>query len=179
MAADFLFLVILVASFLLGIVRGAVSQLLAFAAWFLSFVVAAYLAEPLGNWIMDMQNGFSIAHAQMLGWLLAFLVLFLVSLAIIEIRGSSIHLTRRPVVDELVGGLLMLGVGVLFIGSVAIILDSYYAADPPLESTFGLADQLNSAYETSSISHALHQSLIPGLTAIFDPLLPDSASPGG
>ena len=46
---------------------------------------------------------------------------------ITEIGGSRVHLTERPVVDDVLGGLLALGVAVLTVGAFIIILDSCYS----------------------------------------------------
>ena len=108
------------------------------------------------------------------------MVLFGIALAIVEIGGSTIHLSKRPVVDELIGGLVMFAVGVLFVATVVIVLETYYAAGPPpSEPQLPAVRDLYFALEESVIVQQMHNTLIPGILTLLNPLLPASVTAGG
>lgn len=173
MVLDVVLLILLAAGFLLGVLRGAVRQLIVVGAWLVTFIVAAYLRPLVGDWIASNASDYSHEHVEMLAFALTFVVLFGLAVLAIEIGGKTIQLTQRVALDEVLGGFLALGATVLAIASLAIILDSYYAANPSLAaSELDIARQLNAAFGRSAIIGAMHDSLIPGLMAILGPVLP-------
>jgi uncharacterized membrane protein required for colicin V production len=171
--ADIALVFFFAGALLLGIFRGAVRQLIALGAWAIALIVAAYLRGTVGDWIAAQAHQYSREHVEMLAFALVFLVLFTVALLVIEIGGSTIRLTQRPAVDEILGGLLGLGVAVLTVGALLIVFDSYYAMNPPQGAVeFAFARAVHSALERSAIAKSLHGSLVPGLIALLGPLLP-------
>ncbi len=172
MEVDILLLIFLALAFLLGVLRGAVRQLIAVGAWLVTFVVAAYLRSAVADWLATQQAQLSREYLEMFGFLIAFVVLFSICLLIIEIGGSTIQLTSRALVDEILGGLLALGVAVLVLGALLIVLDSYYAHPIPGGTEQELVRGLHLAFQRSAIIDALHRSLVPGLLALLGPLLP-------
>lgn len=173
MEVDVVLLILLAAGFLLGVLRGAVRQLIVIGAWLVTFIVAAYLRPLVGDWIAANAAGYSREHVDMLAFLLSFLVLFTLAVLVIEIGGTTIQLTQRVALDEILGGFLALGATILVVGSVAIILDTYFAANPSrATSELDIARQLNAAFDRSAIISAMHDSLIPGLMALLGPVLP-------
>lgn len=173
MEVDVALLILLAAGFLLGVLRGAVRQLIVIGAWLVTFIVAAYLRPVVGDWIASNAAEYSREHVEMLAFAGLFLVLFTLAVLVIEIGGSTIQLTQRVAVDEVLGGFLALGATILLIGTLAIIFDTYYAANPSLaNSELEIARQLNAAFDRSAIIRAMHDSLIPGLMALLGPVLP-------
>lgn len=173
MEVDVALVVLLAAGFLLGMLRGAVRQLIVLGAWLVTFMVSAHMRSPIGDWIAGQAPQYSRAHVDMLAFIAVFLVLFAIAVLIIEIGGTTIHLAQRVAVDEVLGGFLSLGATLLAIAAVAIALDSYYLLGPPPGvDELGLVHQLHLAFERSAIIGFLHDSLIPGLMALFGPLLP-------
>jgi len=169
---DVVLVVLLVAGFLLGFVRGAVRQLIVLGAWLVAFLIAPYLRPLVGDWILANTAAYSREYVDMLAFLASFAVLFLLALVVIEIGGHTVQLSQRPAVDETLGGFLMLGATLLSIAAIVIALDSYY-----LNPVVGAAEQpivhdIHAALERSAIVAAMHNALIPGLTAILGPLLP-------
>lgn len=173
--ADIVIVLFLAAAFLLGVVRGAVRQLIALGAWLVSFVIAAYVRGPLGDWITAQGGGYSRAYAEMLAFGLAFVVLFVLAVLVIELGGSTIQLIQRPALDQILGGVLALGVGLLMIGALLIVLDGYYIyADGPAPGGPDIAfvRALHEALDRSAIVSSLRGSLVPGLISLLGPLLP-------
>jgi uncharacterized membrane protein required for colicin V production len=170
---DVVLVVFLAAAFLLGVLRGAVRQLIVLGAWIVIFLVSAYLRPLVGDWIASNRVDLSREYVDMVAWLISFLVLFTLAVAIIEIGGSTIHLTQRVAIDEVLGGFLCLGAALLTVASVAIILDSYYGGNPPVGAPeIDIVRELHSALARSAIIGQMHESLIPGLVALLGPLLP-------
>ena len=173
MEVDVALLIFMAAGFMLGVLRGAVRQLIVLGAWLVTFILAAYLRPTVGDWIASNASDYPREHVEMLAFALTFLVLFTVAVLVIEIGGKTIQLTQRVAVDEILGGFLALGVSILVIGSLAIIFDTYYAAGPSLaNSELDIARSLNAAFGRSAIVSAMHDSLIPGLIALLGPVLP-------
>ena len=173
MEVDLVLIVLFAGAFAMGYVRGGVRQLIALGAWLVAFVVAAFLRSPVGDWIAGQAPQFSREHVEMLAYLLVFVVLFGVALVVIEVGGRTVHLTERVIVDRFVGGLLALGLAVLAVGSVVIILDTYYAMTPSRQAAeLDIVRSLSDGLGRSAIINSLNTSLVPGLIALFGPLLP-------
>ncbi len=81
---------------LLGVVRGAVRQLIVLGAWLVAFLVAPYLRPLVGDWIMSNAPDYSREYVDMLAFLASFLVLFLLALVVIEIGGRTVQLSAAP-----------------------------------------------------------------------------------
>src|SRR5215207_8868390 len=129
--ADVLIILLLVAGFVLGFVRGAVRQLIVLGAWLVAFLIAPYFRPLVGDWITSNTLEYPREYVDMMAFVASFVVLFLLALSVIEIGGHTIQLSQRPAVDEIVGGLLMLGTTLLAIASVVIAFDSYYLHPVP------------------------------------------------
>jgi colicin V production protein len=152
-----------------------VRQLIALGAWLVSFIVAAYLRGPLGDWIAAQGGGYSRAYVEMLAFGIAFVVLFALAVVVIEIGGSTIQLTQRVALDQVLGGFLALGVGLLVIGALLIVLDGYYiyAGGPAVGAPdIDFVRALHAALDRSAIVQSLRGSLVPGLISLLGPLLP-------
>jgi uncharacterized membrane protein required for colicin V production len=170
--ADFALFIIFVAALLVGILRGSVRQLIAFGAWLVTFVLAAHLRPPVGAWIMEQSPQYSDAYALMLAFLLVFMVAFLVALVLIETIGASLRLTNRAVIDEVLGGVLLLGVAVLVVSSVLIALDSYYAHPVPGAPELDFINSIHNELQESVIADALRKTVVPVILTLLGPLLP-------
>ncbi len=163
MVADLAIVFLLLAGFLLGVARGAVRQLIVLGAWLVAFLLAAWLRPVVGDFIASNVSGWSRQHTDMLGFLAAFLLLFGLAVVVIEVGGKTVQLTKRVVVDQVLGGFLALGATLLAIASVLIILDTFYGLGPsPDAPQFQMVRELHSAFQQSGIVRALHDSLIPG-----------------
>lgn len=178
-ATDLLLLVVFVAAFLLGMVRGSVRQLLALGGWLVAFLVAAFVRAPVADGVLSQFSGVSEQYAQMVAFVLSFIVLFGVALVVIQTTGVKVQLTMRPYVDEVIGGAVMLLVAVLAVSSVVLALDTYYAGAAPGAPEIGIVKSLNDALEASAIASFLRESVNPPLLGLLSPLLPaDVRAPG-
>jgi len=174
MEADLFIAALVAGGFLLGFVRGVMRQLIALAAWLLSFIVAAQLQRPLADWLVTQEPRYSLQYIEMLTFGAAFLLLFGIAFVAIEIVGTVSDLTTHPALDEVLGGLLAAGVALLAVASVIVILDIYYAAPVPGPTAeIGILRDAHGLLGRSAIAGWLSDSLIPGLGALFGLLLPE------
>ncbi|HUP83611.1 MAG TPA: CvpA family protein [Candidatus Limnocylindria bacterium] len=170
--ADVAIIVLLFAFLLVGFFRGALRQLLALGAWLVAFVVAAQARIFLADWLMGQEPDFSLQYANMLSFLVGFLVLFMAALAIIELSGRTITLSNRAIVEEVVGGAALLLVGVLAVTGVIYALSTYYVAPTQFTADVDLVRQLNTALDGSKIAGVLRDTLVPLVQSLLGPLLP-------
>jgi uncharacterized membrane protein required for colicin V production len=171
--ADVAIVLFLVGCLLLGFFRGALRQLVALGAWFVTFIVAAQGRNFVADWLRGQEPDFSVQYAQMLGFLIGFAVLFLGALALIELSGRTVTLSSRPIVEEVVGGGVMLLVGVLAVTGLLIALGSYYAwHDAVFTAEVDQVRQLNAALGDSKIVGVLRDTLVPWMQTLLGPLLP-------
>jgi uncharacterized membrane protein required for colicin V production len=177
--ADVVIAVILLVGFLLGFAQGSPRALVALGGWFVAFIVAAHLREPIGQFLATNATRYADGYAQMLAFGGAFIVLLAIVLVAVTFTYKDMrHLTRFNLADEFVGGVLGTLVMLLVVTATVVVLDSYYVpasvvrpgAGPPAE--IGWITQLDSTLAGSGIANALRSSLIPGLGAVLDPLLP-------
>ena len=171
MVIDIALVVLFASAFLLGVFRGALRQLISLGAWLVTFLLASYVRQPIGDWIAG-QTAYSTEYVDMLGFALAFIVFFGLALIVIQIGGRTVELIARPGFDELLGGLLGLAWAVMAITSLLIILDTYYANPLPNSSELASVRDLVIGLRELSIADALHRSAVPGLVSILGPLLP-------
>lgn len=173
MLVDLAIVALLVGGVLLGALRGALRQLVALGAWLVAFVLSAHLRSPIADWLVAQLTGYSRPYLEMVAFVAAFALLFAIALAVIELRGTTVHLSTRPLVDDVVGGLLMLGVTILAVASIAFALDTHYGrATPERTNEFAVLTQIDAALDDSAIVTQLRGSLMPGLQSLLGPLLP-------
>ena len=172
MLADIAIVVLLIGFLLVGLFRGALRQLLALGATLVAFVVAAHGRHFLGEYMRAQEPDFSVQYASMLGFLVTFLILLIAVLAIIELSGRTVTLSNRAMVEEVVGGVALLLVGIFAITGVLYALDTYFAAPSGFTAEVDLVRQLRTALGESRIATVLHDTLVPLVQSLLGPLLP-------
>jgi uncharacterized membrane protein required for colicin V production len=170
--ADVAIVVLLIAFTVVGFFRGALRQLLALGAWLVALVIAAQARGFLADYMRAQEPDFSVVYANMLSFLVGFLILFSAALAIIELSGRTVTLSSRAIVEEVVGAAALLLVGVLAITGVLLALDTYYALPPGFTAEVEVVGQLHTALGDSRIATALHDTLVPLVQSLLGPLLP-------
>lgn len=173
MVVDVVLVALLIVGALLGLFRGAVRQLILVGAWFVIFLASIYLRPAVGDFLAGNLAAVSREYIDMLAFLSMFLILFTVAVVAVELRGATVHVSKRRFVDETMGALLGLGWMLLAIAGVAIALDSFFLLGPDAGANeVTIVRELNAAFERSAIVGALHDGLIPGLIAVLGFLLP-------
>jgi uncharacterized membrane protein required for colicin V production len=172
---DIVILLVAMGLFVVGWLQGAIRQLLSIAGLLASFLLAAGLRQPLGdflarNWTFN-DRGFD--------FMLALLALGLAIAITVQIgiqafyRRVVIH-QRLVIVDEILGGLLGAFQVFLVIALVVIVFDSYYAtvdrAAQPRDAPW--ARSIWDLLKSSAIVAGLRDSLVPAIVAVLGGLLP-------
>ena len=173
---DLLIFLYLMGFFVLGFAQGTIRRLIGIASILFSFLFAANIAQPLGDYLGNNWTQFSKEYSVMI----AFGTVFVASSIAFALVAQGLYKTqplfqKARFADELIGGLLGLLQACLILGAVLIILDSFFlipgiAADPQ-ELTF-LRDFWN-ALDASKAADIFRETLIPAFFAIFGFLVPD------
>ncbi|HTS15930.1 MAG TPA: CvpA family protein [Candidatus Sulfotelmatobacter sp.] len=171
--ADVILVLLLVGGFIFGYVTGVVQQLLTLLVWIISLLLAGNLMGSLGDWMGQYWTTFTKPYSEML----AFLAMFVTFLVVGEIL-IFIFYKRAPMVarlaflDELVGGLLGVGIAILIIGAFVMGLDSFYQYQQVAATAQQpIAQVIHDGLMNSVIAGWLRGSLIPAI-GLLGPLLP-------
>jgi uncharacterized membrane protein required for colicin V production len=173
-SADILLALVIAGCFLVGFFWGVIRGLLALAAWFVVFVLAAHLSQSIGDYLARQWTQFSPAWDHMAAFLIGFSVLYAIALVLIHfgVRGPT-TLSRYPLVDDVLGGLLGASVGLLMVAAVISILETFYG---PNSGVGGVgADWSRAAYVgliDSTLGNQVQASLVPALASLLGALLP-------
>jgi uncharacterized membrane protein required for colicin V production len=171
--ADLVIALLLLGGFVVGFFQGLPRALIALFGTLLAFIVAAQLRAPLGDFLANMGTPYAAGYAEMLAFGVTFVVaVTLLFIGIAVAYRDARHLTRFGMADEMIGGLLGLLVVLLITSGIIVVLDSYYAAGGTASGDIGWISDLDRSLAGSGISNALRTSLIRGLGAVLDPLLP-------
>jgi uncharacterized membrane protein required for colicin V production len=171
--ADVILVLLLAGGFVLGFFRGTVRQVLVLGAWLIIFVLAAYLRVPVAEWLAGGRPQFSLDYALMLSFLAIYLGLFGAALLLFEFGGAPSRLTRHPVLDDAVGGVLGLFIAAVLIAGVIVVLDTFYIRAPttvPGELTW-LRD-VDAGLDASAVASLIRDWVVRGLGIVVGPLLP-------
>lgn len=175
-SADVLLLLVLGGAFLIGFFWGVVRGLIALAAWLVVFLLSAHLSGPVGDYLTNQWRNFSPEYVHMLAWLVCFGVLFAIALVLIQIgtRGGSQDLSRYPLLDDLVGGLLAVGLAVLAIAAIMAIMRTFYEPQAVSVTAAEWNAHLYTALKTSTIGGQIAINLVPLIGSLLSPLLPSN-----
>ena len=170
--------------FIAGFVRGGWStgflrRLVGLGYMALSFVVGAYLRQPVGDLLLKVFPQIPPQYAEMVGYSVSFTVLV-----------AALNLLTGPILkkvavsgvsrkmDQALGAVLGGVEAVLLISAAIVILDTYFGTlgslfqDPGL----GFLKTLNDALHDSTIGQFLIKTTVPFVLAVLGPLLPKDVS---
>ena len=145
----------------------------------LSFVIGAYLRQPIGAIIAGIFPQMPAAYADMLGYSIAFTVLVAGAniltgpiLSKVAVGGVSRKL------DQALGAVLGGVEAVLIISAAIVILDTYFGTAGALlqDPGLGVMKTISRALDSSTIGQALIHTTVPFVLAVLGPLLPKDIS---
>jgi len=145
----------------------------------LSFVIGAYLRQPIGAIIAGIFPQMPAAYADMLGYSIAFTVLVAGAniltgpiLSKVAVGGVSRKL------DQALGAVLGGVEAVLIISAAIVILDTYFGTAGALlqDPGLGFMKTISRALDSSTIGQALIHTTVPFVLAVLGPLLPKDIS---
>jgi uncharacterized membrane protein required for colicin V production len=179
---DLVIVLILFAFFILGFIQGTIRRLIGIAAILLSFILAANLREPLGDFLKANWTQFPPEYAVMVGFGTVFVAAVIASTLVIQTYYHKVPLFQRAtVIDEVLGGLLGVVQGILILGAVIIILDSYFMLPgrPTRDSELPVLRDVYEAYDPagtpiSATALIFRDTLVPGFLAVTGPVMPNT-----
>jgi uncharacterized membrane protein required for colicin V production len=173
--ADWLIIIFFLAFFVLGFAQGTIRRLIGIASIVFSFLLAANLAEPLGNFLKANWTTQNPQYSYMVGFLTVF-VAASVAFAIV-IQGfykPQALFEKARFVDELIGGVLGVIEAGIILGALVVILDSYYRLNaPPRDTELQFLRDLWTFLDGSQIVDFFRATLIPLFFTLFGFLVPD------
>jgi membrane protein required for colicin V production len=173
---DLLVLLILAALFILGYIQGTIRRLLGIASLLFSFLLAANLRGPLGDFLVLNWTQFPAEYSRMVGFGTIFVAASLAFSLVIQAFYRRVPLfDKYTVVDEILGGLLGIVQGVILLGVMIIILDSYFQI-PGLAAQTGelpFLRELFNAYDGSITASIFRTTLIPAFFAVTGLFIPN------
>jgi uncharacterized membrane protein required for colicin V production len=173
---DLVFLLFLAGMFVLGYIQGTVRRLVGTLSFIFSFFLAAVLSVPFGAFLKSYWTNYPDEYSMMIAFLTVFLAAVVAFFLVIQGTYSKTALfSKWPVVDEVVGGIVGVIQGFMFLMFLTIILDQYFLYAPAtaqvdeLPFLRGFWEALN----TSTVGMLLHQTVIPNFISLFGFFLPE------
>lgn len=172
---DLLVVLFAFAMFVLGFIQGTIRRLLGLASMLFSFLFAANLREPLGNYLAANWHEFPPEYAVMLGFGIVFVAATIAFTIVIQgFYHKQALFQKATFADELIGGVLGIVQAFFLIGCVIVILDSFFKLPgiPKSPNEFTWIRDLFNLLDTSSTAELFRTRLIPGFIAVFGLLIP-------
>jgi len=161
--------------FVLGYVQGTIRRVLGLASMLFSFLFAANLRGPLGNYLAANWNQFPDEYAVMLGFGIVFVAATIAFTIVIQGFYHKQSLFKKATfADELIGGVLGVIQALFLVMCVIVILDSFFRI-PTLPKSEGELPQLRALYDfmnQSATADLFRSRIIPGFFSIFGLLIP-------
>ncbi len=174
--ADMIVLLGLACAFGVGYAHGAIRRVLGLITMTFSFLVAAAVSDPLGEFLASYWNSMPSSYASMVGFLVVFIAVEAALSIVVHGQYQRVRLlARRPLVDEAVGGVLAVMEAVAGLTFVMIILDRGFQFDT-LQARSALPEfhALWAALTQSVTGSFLHNVTIPTFLQTAWILLPDT-----
>ncbi len=172
---DLLALLFLFFMFVLGFAQGTIRRLLGLASIVFSFLLASQLRGPVGSFLAANWTQLPKDYDVMFGYLIVFVAAAVAFSVVIQgFYHKQPLFEKYSFLDEAVGGLLGIVQGVVILGAVIVILDSFYRIQrvaPDSDELKVLRDFFN-AYDHSQTAGVFRQTLIPATFAVVGALIP-------
>lgn len=165
----------LFAAFIVGYAQGITRRLLGTAAILFSLIVAAQLRPPIGGYLAEQWTTTPPEYSYMVAFGAVFVAgAVALSIGIQLSYRSSPLLTRYPVLDEILGGVIGVVEGIIILMAILIIMDPYYknAGQTASAAEFGPFRSFHDFLNNSLSARILRENVIPGVMGLFGWLFP-------
>lgn len=172
---DLLVIVYFFAFFLLGFIQGTIRRVLGILSILFSFLLAANLRAPLGEFLAANWRQFPAEYSHMVGFGTVFIAAAIAFTIVIQ---SYYHpqplFERQRFVDELLGGVLGLVQAALFLAAVIVILDSFFRVPgiPASPNELPLLREFWTALDGSETAVVFRETVIPLVYLLFGLFIP-------
>jgi uncharacterized membrane protein required for colicin V production len=160
--------------FVVGYIQGTLRRLLGLGITLVSLLLAVNLRDPLGAWLAQYWTQMPQAYAYMLAFAGSFLVIFIAGSITVQVYYRRTPLfAKATVLDELLGGILGVLQALILVGTLILVLDSYYRySDVAGTGEIQLLRNIFDFYDTSQIAALYRTSLIPLFFVLFGWITP-------
>ncbi|HEX2756001.1 MAG TPA: CvpA family protein [Candidatus Limnocylindrales bacterium] len=172
---DLVVVLLVFGMFVLGFVQGTIRRILGLASMLFSFLFAANLRDPLGNYLTQNWYGFPDGYAVMLGFGIVFVAATVAFTLVIQGFYHKQNLFQKATfADELIAGALGIVQALFLVGCIIIILDTFFRVPgiPKSDTEFGWIRSLFDEMNKSGTADLFRSRLIPGFIAVFGLLIP-------
>lgn len=176
-AFDLVLFLALLAMFVVGYAQGVIRRLLGIGAILFSLILGALLRSSVGGYLADEWTTIIPQYSYMVGFGAVFVAAAVtLSLGIqISYRPAPLF-PKYPALDELLGGLLGVLEGFLFLIAFLLITDPYFhleaVRDRPGIGEFGLLRTLHEFVDPTLTAEILRNSVIPVILMLLGFLFP-------
>jgi membrane protein required for colicin V production len=164
--------------FVLGFIQGTIRRVLGLASMLFSFLFAANLWGPLGDYLAANWHQYQPNYARMLGFGIVFIAATVAFTLIIQGFYHKQQLFQKTTfLDEVIGGTLGVVQALFLVGAIIIILDSFFMirTEPKTDSEFAWIRSLwEMTAQNSLVGDLFRQRLIPGFVTVFGLLIPQN-----
>lgn len=173
-STDILLVLIIGGAALVGFFWGVLRMLVLLAGWFVAFIAAAYLADPLGRYLAAQWTGLGTAFNYTAAFGIVYVVGLVVAVTVVQLamRGTP-DISRWALLDDVVGAVIGAAVAVLGIAGLMIVLNTFYGSSAPGGSPGPEWTQsIYRGISESLIGGDIERTLIPMLGTLLGPILP-------
>jgi membrane protein required for colicin V production len=173
---DLLFLLILLGGLALGFFQGTIKLLVTIVAFYVSIVLASLYFQAVGNFFRV-----RFESSQEVGQITAFATVLLISFLLLTVAGLyTFRYWKVPpsldFFDKIIGTLLGLLLGALFMGLLAILLkDLFVYRSPATEAGLPVVIAFQNGVRSSALVTFFGDRLFPLLYNMIRPILPAQA----
>jgi len=174
---DIVFILLLLGGLALGFFQGTIRLLIAIIAFYVGIILASLYFTTVG---LFFQRRFS--STLFVGQIMAFGLILLVAFLLLTVAGFyTFRYAKMPAsldfLDRIIGTLLGLLLGVLFLGMFAIVLkDLFVYQDVAGSITFPIMRAFQSSVRTSLLAPIFSDRILPLIYTTVQPALPRDAS---
>jgi uncharacterized membrane protein required for colicin V production len=175
---DILIALFLFGMFILGYAQGAVRRLIGILSITFAFFLALQLnAFWLGGFLSQNWTQYPTEYSEMIGYLVIFFAAVIALFLVVQGTYTKTEVfAKYPIVDEILGGILGVVQGALFLLFITILLDQYYlhTGIPKDDDELAFLRDIWNAINGSETGRILHQNIIPAFLGIVSFLVPQS-----
>jgi uncharacterized membrane protein required for colicin V production len=172
---DLLVVLIMAAAFILGYIQGTIRRLLGIASILFSFLLAAQLREPLGNYFASNWHQFPAEYSLMIAFGAVFVAASVVfSLLIQGFYKRSPLFAKANFLDELLGGVLGVLQALLILGALIVITDTFFTIPgmPTSNNELPFIRSFHDALDPSGTAKLFRDVLIPAFFWLVGAFIP-------
>jgi membrane protein required for colicin V production len=182
---DLLLVLYFIGFFVLGFAQGTIRRLLGIGSILFSWLLAANLAEPLGDFLSANWTQFAREYSYMIGFGTIFVAASIAFALVIQGFYKPQPLFQKArFADEIIGGFLGLFQAALILGAVLVILDSFFRIPgiPPDPQELPFLREIWMALDPTQFAQLFRETLIPFFFVLTGFLVPndiEAAYPAG